>query len=60
MSRKFSIGKRGLAIVLGRAGRQHAGAERARLVDQRGFARLETERGGIEDRRGGVVLVEIT
>ena len=45
-----------LAIVLGGARRQHARAEAARLVDQRGFLVAEPEGVGGEDRRVGLCV----
>ena len=47
-----------LAVVLRGARRQHARAEAARLVDQRGLLVAETERVGRKDRRVAVVRVD--
>ena len=47
-----------VAVVLRGARRQHARAEAARLVDQRGFLVAEPEGFRAEDRRVAVVRVE--
>ena len=52
--------KRGVAIVLGRAGRQHASAEPASFVDQRRLVVGEAKGCRIEDRRVCGLPVEVT
>ena len=52
-------GKRCVAVVLGRTGRQHAGPEPSRPIDQIGVLLGKTEGRAIEDRRIGMGLVEV-
>ena len=51
--------ERRIAIVLRGARRQHAGSEPARLFDQVGLVVARRKARAIEDRRGGVMSVEV-
>ena len=59
MSRKFSIGKVASRSCCAARGAEHARAEAARLVDQRGLLVAEPKGVGREDRRVAVVRVEV-